>query len=245
MSMKLQGYKSGNASAPIYQPSAATLAFAALDGRLAWLEGDEGALISNGKWYDRMTGIGFTVSGTLTGGADTNTTGSGVVRGGAVFSGQTVDLGAIFPTNADYSIFAVYRQSADTSQTVHGILGGSAASWHSFHLSPTSGILNLSHATVPQYTGLVNHAPGSVYRAGAVWVESPKSRSVYFNGSPDTGTRPAADSNTDSSAIVGNIPGLGGARRFMGTLFHLSLWSRALTGADLTAVNAYLAEQYG
>jgi hypothetical protein len=72
-----------------------------------------------------------------------------------------------------------------------------------------------------------------------------KSRTIYFNGAAETGAATATNSNIDSSTIVGNIPGLGGPRKFFGTLFHLTLWNRALSGADLMAVNAYLAEQYG
>jgi len=243
MSMKLQGYKSGNTSAPIYIPSAATLAFAALTGRLAWLEGDAGALISNGKWYDRATGVGYPVTGTLAGGADTYTTG-GITRGAAVFAGQSVDLGSIMPVGADYSIFAVYKQSNEVTQAVHSLLGSSGASWHAFHLNQTSGRLNMSQAAANQYAGAVDHTPGSVYRAGLVYTETPRTRTIYFNGTQEA-TGSVSASNADPTAIVGNIPGLGTGRKFFGSLYHISLWSRAPSGSDLTAINAYLAEQYG
>jgi hypothetical protein len=230
-------------SFPLSGLTTAALAFNALSGRLAWVEFDAGFISEHGSQIvDRGTGEAYAITGTL--GADTNTSGGGTVRGGATFDGtQIVNLGSIFPTSADYSLFAIYKQSSDVTQAVHGILGSSGASYHSFHLSQTSGRLNVSHAATGIQNNTVDHTPGTIYRAGVTWLQSTKALAVYFGGSAETSTTETV-SNTDATAIIGDIPGLAGSRGFYGTLFHVSLFNRQLTEADLAAVNTYLAEQY-
>jgi hypothetical protein len=230
-------------SFPLSGLTNAALAFHALAGRLAWVEFDSGFISADGsEILDRGTGEAYAVTGDL--GEDTHTSSGGTVRRGAVFSGsQTVDLGSIFPVSGDYSLFAVYKQSADTVQSVHSILGSSGASYHSLHITKTSGRLNVSHAASGIQTNTVDHAPGSTYRVGVTWLQSTKALDIFFGGAVETSTTETI-SNTDPTAIIGHIPGLGGTRRFMGSLFHVSLFNRQLTGADLAAVNTYLAEQY-
>jgi hypothetical protein len=230
-------------SFPLSGLTTAALAFHALSGRLAWLEFDAGFVSEDGtEILDRGTGGSYAVTGTL--GEDTHTSGGGTVRGGALFSGsQTINLGSILPTSADYSLFAVYKQSAETTQGIHTITGASGATYHGFYLTPTTGRLNLSHAAGLVQQGPTNHTPGSVYRVGLLWAQSPKVLEFQFGGSTETSNSETLN-NTDPTLIVGNLPGLAGSRRFMGSLFHLSLFSRRLTGDDLAAVNTYLAEQY-
>jgi hypothetical protein len=247
MALKL-AFKTGNAAAPVWAASAATKAFAAQSGLIACIEGDGAdaygpGFIANGKWYDRLTGIGYTITGTLVGGAETRTSGSGVTRGAIVMDGtQTVDLGAVMPISSDtdpnYSIFAVYKQATSAI----GILGSNLSGYHAFNLNST-GRINASINGASLYTSTVDHALGSVYRAGFIRV-SGGAFTTQFNGSNEqTGT--SASLNADSSAIVGDVPGLAGDRNFRGSIYHLSLWRGAKSGADLAAINAYLLEQYG
>jgi hypothetical protein len=242
MSLKLAGYKTGNANCPIYQPSAATLAFAALPGRLAWIEGDAGKLIDSGKWYDRMTGAAYPITGTLVGGADTHTTGGGITRGGAVFTGaQSVNLGSIFPVNADYSIFVAYEWLPGGSAAT--FLGSAGASYHAFYANPnTGGDLNIAEAAGAVINGTVDHAQGTIGRAGCIR-QTGGAYKLQFNGA-DEANGTSALVVTDPTAIVGNIPGLTGDRFFRGSIYHLSLWDHRVLGSELAAVNTYLAEQY-
>jgi len=230
-------------SFPLSGLTTAALAFHALSGRLAWVEFDSGFISADGtEILDRGTGEAYAITGTL--GEDSNTSGGGTVRGGATFDGtQIVNLGSIFPTSADYSIFAIYKQSTDVTQSVHCILGSSGSSYHTLHLNQTSGRLNVNHAATSLQANTVNHTPGSVYRVGVTWLQSTKALGIYFGGTAETTTTETL-SNTDATAIIGDVPGLAGPRGFYGSLFHVSLFNRQLTGADLAAVNAYLAEQY-
>lgn len=243
MALKIPNFKSNNVACPIYIPSAATLAFAALTGRLAWLEGDAGNLIANSNWYDRMTGAAFPVTGTLAGGGDTRTSGSGVLRGAASFTGtQSVNLGSIFPTAGDWSVFAVYKQTSAANGT---ILGSAGASWHSL-FATTAGNINNFDATALTMAGSTAHAINNVYRVGFMrGATSPRSYKLQVGGTDEqSGTGGAA--NTDPTAIVGSNPGAGGSPLpFVGSLFHLSFWNKIPSAGELATINAYLAEQYG
>jgi len=240
MSLKLINIKTGNTAQPIYVPGAAELALASSPNVLAWLEGGSGFLKSDGSvWYDRKTGAAYPVTGTLAAGTAIN--GFGAM---GFSTTQSVNLGSIFPVSGDYTLLSVYRQTKVGNCC---LVGSSGASYHSFHLASNGG-LNSSHAATGIVAGAVPHALSTPSFSSLTWDQATGTQRAYFGGTLEVTPTAGRPSNTDSSCIVGALPGLNSSLNFGGdiaaTLVVSLDFSKAANATFAALVNSYLKTKY-
>ncbi len=214
----------------------ATLAFAALAGRLAWVEFDAG-FINDNSIIDRGNGSIYPITGPLVGGsapADSAT------RSGATFAGFTsINCGDIMPLAADFTVVVVYKQSASAI----GLLGSTGASWWALagnvgpgkiYFSTGGGqrFITTNILTVGQqhsFIGSWDHGVGMV---------------GFVDGVQDVGVLNPHSANAAPNFTIGDIPGLAGDRGWYGSILHVSLFDRRIVGADRDVIQAYLDEQF-
>ena len=245
MAIKLADKITGLTGNP--QITAAELAIMGLTGLLVWLEGDAGYL-NAGTWHDRRTALGYTPEATLVDGVAINAKGT---RG--FDHANSVNLGAIFPVNADYSVFLVHRNNQTNNTRI--LLGASGSGDHTILLTISSGgvqRLSVRHNAIgiasadDPYTYPYTYP----YLDSVHWNET-LARSRLRHGSTQVhqGTITGAGAhNPNSSCILGDSPGwlTAHAGAFLGDIGAVMIFSRDLSGsADLAIVENYLMTKYG